>query len=78
MNALSESIRPTDVRSVYPGANPLALDLISKLLDFNPSTRMTADEALRHPYIQVITQLTQSLLASLLATYTHILTLLQL
>ncbi|XP_037068226.1 extracellular signal-regulated kinase 2-like isoform X2 [Pollicipes pollicipes] len=31
---------------------PDALDLVTKLLVFNPSRRLTADEALRHPYVK--------------------------
>jgi mitogen-activated protein kinase 7 len=33
-------------------ANDAALDFLSKLLDPSPATRMTADDALRHPFIQ--------------------------
>eukprot|EP00758_Cryptobia_borreli_P011652 Tbor_TRINITY_DN5680_c0_g2::TRINITY_DN5680_c0_g2_i1::g.9023::m.9023/K04371/MAPK1_3; mitogen-activated protein kinase 1/3 len=35
---------------VCPEAGEDAIDLLSKLLAFNPNTRITADEALRHPY----------------------------
>jgi len=28
-----------------------AIDLISKMLDFNPTKRPTADQILRHPYL---------------------------
>ncbi|EGG12085.1 uncharacterized protein MELLADRAFT_46685 [Melampsora larici-populina 98AG31] len=38
---------------LYPNANPLALDLLSKLLSFDPSERITCNEALRHPYLAV-------------------------
>ncbi|KAL4432887.1 hypothetical protein ABPG74_014401 [Tetrahymena malaccensis] len=34
--------------------NPQALDLIDKMLAINPSKRITADEALEHPYFQSI------------------------
>ena len=33
-----------------PSAGPLAVDLITKLLCFNPSERLSVDEALAHPY----------------------------
>ncbi len=36
---------------LFPSAPPLALDLMAKCLRFNPDKRITADEALRHPYI---------------------------
>ncbi|KAJ2491262.1 mitogen activated protein kinase [Coemansia sp. RSA 2050] len=37
---------------IFPNATPLALDLLEKLLDFDPSTRITVDEVLAHPYLQ--------------------------
>eukprot|EP00471_Norrisiella_sphaerica_P004587 CAMPEP_0184487304 /NCGR_PEP_ID=MMETSP0113_2-20130426/9729_1 /TAXON_ID=91329 /ORGANISM="Norrisiella sphaerica, Strain BC52" /LENGTH=626 /DNA_ID=CAMNT_0026869561 /DNA_START=429 /DNA_END=2309 /DNA_ORIENTATION=- len=39
-----------DLCSLFPGADPLALNLLSNLLKFSPSERLTADEALRHRY----------------------------
>lgn len=38
---------------LYPRANPLALDLLSKLLAFDPSERISCTEALRHPYLSI-------------------------
>ncbi|UZJ54015.1 hypothetical protein CBS101457_003335 [Exobasidium rhododendri] len=35
---------------LYPKAHPLAIDLLEKLLKFDPAQRISADEALRHPY----------------------------
>ncbi|KAE8270286.1 hypothetical protein A4X09_0g2042 [Tilletia walkeri] len=37
-------------QTIYPKAHPLAIDLLEKLLRFDPSERISADEALRHPY----------------------------
>lgn len=34
----------------FPGADPEALDLLAKLLDWDPERRITAYEALGHPY----------------------------
>jgi len=38
---------------LYPNANPLALDLLSRLLAFDPVQRITCEEALQHPYLSV-------------------------
>nr|KAI8754386.1 extracellular signal-regulated kinase 2-like [Biomphalaria glabrata] len=37
---------------LIPDAPPDGLDLMKKLLHFNPDKRITADEALRHPFVQ--------------------------
>jgi serine/threonine protein kinase len=39
-----------DLSEVIPHADPLALDLIEKMLDYNPVTRISAKAALDHPY----------------------------
>lgn len=39
-----------DMREIFPNASPEAYDLLRRLLQFNPSNRITAEEALRHPY----------------------------
>lgn len=36
---------------LFPGANPLALDLIDRLLQFNPNKRLSARQAIMHPYL---------------------------
>ncbi|DBA00606.1 TPA: hypothetical protein N0F65_007735 [Lagenidium giganteum] len=36
--------------SIFSAASEDALDLLSKLLKYNPSERLTASEALKHPY----------------------------
>ena len=37
---------------LYPGADPRALDLLEKMLTFNPQKRITVEEALAHPYLE--------------------------
>jgi mitogen-activated protein kinase 15 len=34
------------------GAAPDAIDLVSRLARFNPTERLTAEQALEHPYVQ--------------------------
>ena len=39
-------------QSLYPKSNPLALDLLSKMLTFNPNKRYTVEQCLAHPYFE--------------------------
>lgn len=39
-------------KALFPKTNELALDLLEKLLAFNPVKRITVEEALRHPYLE--------------------------
>jgi serine/threonine protein kinase len=39
--------------TLFPHANPLAIDLLSQLLSFDPAKRISCEQALRHPYLQV-------------------------
>jgi len=42
---------PKSLADLFPKASPNALDLLKKTLEFNPDKRITADEALKHPYV---------------------------
>lgn len=42
---------PPNMAEMFPGASPLALDLLGKLLQFDPRRRIGVQEALQHPYL---------------------------
>lgn len=35
----------------FPAASPAALDLLDRMLQFNPANRITVAQALQHPYL---------------------------
>jgi serine/threonine protein kinase len=43
-----------DFRTIYPAADTAALDLLKKMLQFNPQKRCTAEEALEHDFLKSI------------------------
>lgn len=42
------------LESLYPAADPAAIDLLKKMLMFNPAKRCTAEEALEHEFLQSV------------------------
>ncbi len=38
-------------RTRYPGADPKAIDLLNRLLAFDPQKRISAEQAIEHPYL---------------------------
>merc|ERR1719178_367555 len=43
--------RPRPLNEMFPSASVEALDLLRLCLNFNPSKRISAKDALRHPYV---------------------------
>lgn len=46
-------MRRVPFKEIFPNANPLALDLLERMLTLDPFERITVDEALKHPYLKV-------------------------
>jgi mitogen-activated protein kinase 1/3 len=44
----------TDLKTLYPGAGDDALDLLGRILIFNPYFRITIDDALSHPFFKKV------------------------
>lgn len=51
MDRLPKKI-PKDLKVIFKGANPKAIDLLKRMLEFNPSKRISVEEALAHPYLE--------------------------
>ena len=49
---ISPEVKGIPWEQTCPNACPEALDLLSKLLKFDPDERITAAEALRHPFLK--------------------------
>lgn len=45
---------PCDFSRIFTEANPLAIDLLQKMLVFNPAKRISVTEALAHPYMATL------------------------
>ena len=52
-NFISHIDRPkTNFRTVFPKANPLAIDLLDNMLVYNPKNRFNAENCLKHEYLK--------------------------
>ena len=43
-----------DFASIFVNANPLAISLLEQMLELDPEKRLTAVEALAHPYLEQV------------------------
>ena len=46
--------KPSDLTEIYPAATSEAIDLLKKMLQFNPRKRISIDEALNHPFVSKV------------------------
>ena len=53
-----------DWAAKFPGANPRALDLMARMLQFNPGRRITVEQALAHPYLAQVSSRLDRLLSA--------------
>ena len=44
-------MEPKNFQIVFEGANPVAIDLLEKMLEIDPDKRITAEHTLAHPYL---------------------------
>jgi len=51
---ISLGYKPGAFDKLFPNASPEALDLLRKMLHFNPAKRITVDQALSHPYLSAL------------------------
>lgn len=66
-NILAEKLNKNESKgenqstNLFPNANPLAVELLSKMLVFNPENRLNAYDCLNHPYFQDIHDISETL-----------------
>lgn len=51
------------LENVLPNSNPIALDLLQKMLTFNPDKRITVEECLLHPYFEDVSCLDEEIVS---------------
>lgn len=46
-------VRGVSFSALFPNATPSAIDLLRQMLEFSPEVRITVEQALKHPYLEV-------------------------
>lgn len=49
---INQKHKGVPLSELFPRADPLAIDLLQKMLQFNPYKRITAEQVLQHPYFE--------------------------
>jgi serine/threonine protein kinase len=63
LNAFPKKERQ-DLATVYPGAGEEAIELLHKILVFNPYFRISIDESLEHPFFKKVRKAEKEITAS--------------
>lgn len=63
MNAFPKKDK-VDLATIYPGAGEEAVDLLHKILVFNPYFRITMDEILAHPFFKKVRKVEKEMIAT--------------
>ena len=48
---LPPPLQRVDLSKLFPGASPLAVDLLGRMLQFDPRQRISVEQALAHPWL---------------------------
>lgn len=63
LNAFPKRDR-VDLSTIYPGAGEEAIDLLHKILVFNPYFRSTIDDCLEHPFFKKVRKSDKEMIAA--------------
>jgi len=61
--------KKVNFKEKYPAAGNIAIDLLDKLLVFNPSKRLSVDQCLKHPYLAEVRDKSKEIVADSTLTF---------